>query len=115
MEKNTTTFDTLQNHCNYPTVCLLLDTAHRTNNCINVCGKWIFDYNLESALPLTEASLNYICSGNDPDEIIFVGVLHASSCPKNIKYIITVINWHQYQIYHYHHCSNLLLPHIHHC
>ena len=57
-------------------MCLLLDTAHRTDHCINVCGKWIFDYNLESALPLTEASLNYICSGNDTDEITFVGVLH---------------------------------------
>ena len=56
---------------------LLLDTEHRKNHCINVCGKWIFDSNLESALPLTEASLNYTCSGNDTDEIIFVGVLHA--------------------------------------
>ena len=76
MEKNTTTFDILQNHCNYPTVCLLLDTSHRKNHCITVCGKWIFDSNLESALPLTKASLNYICSGNDTDEITFVGVLH---------------------------------------
>ena len=62
-------FDILQNHCNYPTVCLLLDTPHRTNNFISVCGKWIFDSNLESALPLTKASLNYICSGNDTDDI----------------------------------------------
>ena len=67
----------MQNHSNYPTVCLLLDMAHRTDNCINVCGKWIFDSNLESALPLTEASLNYICSGDDTDEITFVGVLNA--------------------------------------
>ena len=71
MKKNTTTFDILQNHCNYPTVCLLLDTAHQTNHCITVCGKWLFDYILGSALPLTEASLNYICSGNDTDEITF--------------------------------------------
>ena len=77
MEKNSTTFDILQNHCNYPTVCLLLDTAHQTNHCITVCGKCIFDSNLESALPLIEASLNYICAGNDTDEITFVGVLHA--------------------------------------
>ena len=56
---------------------LLLDTAHQTNNCITVCGKWIFDSSLESALPLTEASLNYICSGNDTDDITFVGVLNA--------------------------------------
>ena len=77
MKKNSTTFDILQNHCSYPTVCLLLDTAHRTNHCITVCGKWIFDSNLESALPLTKVSLNYICSGNDTDEITFVGVLNA--------------------------------------
>ena len=76
-KKNTTTFDILQNHCNYPTVCSLLDTSHRKNHCINVCGKWIFYSNLESALPLTKASLNSICSGNDTGEITFVGVLNA--------------------------------------
>ena len=76
-KRNTTTFDILQNHCNYRTVCLLLDTAHQTNHCITVCGQWIFESNLEYALPLTEASLNYICSVNDTDEITFVGVLHA--------------------------------------
>ena len=67
----------MQNHYNYPIVCLLLDTAHRTDHCITVCGKWIFDSNLEFALPITKASLNYICSGNDTDEITFVSVLHA--------------------------------------
>ena len=66
----------MQNHSNYPTVCLLLDTAHRTDHCITVCGKWTFDSNLKSALPLTKDSLNYICSGNDTDEITFVGVLN---------------------------------------
>ena len=58
-------------------MCLLLDTAHRKDHCITVCGKWIFDSNLEFALPLTKASLNYICSCNDTDEITFVGVLNA--------------------------------------
>ena len=58
-------------------MCLLLDTAHRTDHCITVWGKWIFDSNLEFALPLTKDSLNYICSGNFTDEIKFVGVLHA--------------------------------------
>ena len=67
----------MHNHSNDRTVCLLLDTAHKTDNVITICGKWIFDYNLEFALPLTKASLNYICSGNDTDEITFVGVLHA--------------------------------------
>ena len=58
-------------------MCLLLDTAQRTDQCITVCGKCIFDYNLEFALPLTKGSLNYICSGNDTDDITFVGVLRA--------------------------------------
>ena len=67
----------MQNHSNYPTVCLLLDTAHRTDHFITDGGKWIFDSNLEFALPLTKASLNCICYGNDTDKITFVGVLHA--------------------------------------
>ena len=58
-------------------MCLLLDTANQTNHCITVCGKWLFDSNLESALTLTEASLNYICSSSDTNEIKFFGVLHA--------------------------------------
>ena len=58
-------------------MCLLLDTAHQTDHCITVCGKWIFYYSLGFALPLTKSSLNYICSGNDTDEIKFSGVMHA--------------------------------------
>ena len=73
----TTTYDILQNHYNYSTVCLLLDTAHQAHHCITVCGKVIFKSNLELALPITSAWLNYICSVNDTDEITFVGVLHA--------------------------------------
>ena len=101
-------------------MCLLLDTAHRTDHSITVCGKWIFDSNLEFALPLTSACLNYICSGKDTDEITCVGVLDAIRevppvvVQKNIKHKIRVINCHQYQIHHYQHCSNILLPHIHH-
>ena len=56
-------------------MCLLLDRAHRADHCITVCGKLIFDSDLELALPLTRAWLNYIFSGNDTDEITFVGVL----------------------------------------
>ena len=67
----------MQNHSNYPTVCLLLDTAHRTDHCITVRGKWIFDSNLEFALPLISSWLNYICSGNDTDDITCFGVLRA--------------------------------------
>ena len=68
----TTTYNILQNHSNYPTVCLLLYTAHRTDHFITVCSKWIFDSNLEFASPLTKASLNYICAGNDTDDITFL-------------------------------------------
>ena len=57
-------------------MCLLLDMAHRTDHCITVCVKWIFDYNLAFALPLTSAWLNYIWTGNNTDEITFVGVFH---------------------------------------
>ena len=58
-------------------MCLLIDTAHKTDNVITICGKWIFDYNLEFALPLTKASINFICSGKDSYGIKFVGVMHA--------------------------------------
>ena len=37
--KFTKKFDILQNQFNYPTVCLLLDTAQQTDHCITVCGK----------------------------------------------------------------------------
>ena len=57
-------------------MCLLLDMAHRIDQCITVSGKWIFDSNLEFALPLTKAPFNFICSVNDTDEITCVGVLH---------------------------------------
>ena len=72
-----TTYDMLHNQSNYPTVCLLLETAHWDDNCIIVCGKWIFYSNLELALPLTRVGLNYICSGNDTDKIDCFAVLHA--------------------------------------
>ena len=32
---------------------------------------------LKVALPLTQVCLNYVCCGNDTDEITFVGVFHA--------------------------------------
>ena len=73
----TMTYDVLHTHSNYPTVCLLLDTSHQTDHCITVCDKWIFDSSLEFALPLTKTWLHYICSGNDNDDITFVGVFHA--------------------------------------
>ena len=52
-------------------MCLLLDTSHQADHCITVCSKYIFDSNLELALPLTRAWLNDICSGNDTDKIDF--------------------------------------------
>ena len=70
-------YDILRNQYTYPTMCLLLDTWQRTDHCIAVCGKWIFDSNFEVALPLTQDCLDYTCCGNDTDKIKFVGVLHA--------------------------------------
>ena len=58
-------------------MCLLRETANHTDHCIDVYSKWIFDYNLEFTLTLTKSWLNYIWSGNETDEITFVGVLHA--------------------------------------
>ena len=69
--------DIFRNQSNFPTVCLLVYKWHRNNNCITVCGKWIFDSNFEVSFPLTHDCLNYICCGNDTNEIRFVGVLHA--------------------------------------
>ena len=69
-------YDISQNHSNYPTVCLLIDMEHRSDQCITVFIKWIFDSSLEFALPLTRASLNFICSGKETDEITFVGVMN---------------------------------------
>ena len=70
-------YDIFWNQSTYPTVCLLLETWHRTDHCITVCGKWIFDANFEVAFPLTQDCLNYAFHGNDTDEIKFVGILHA--------------------------------------
>ena len=69
-----TQYDILRNHSTYPTVCLLLETWHRTDRCISVCGKLIFDSNLKLALPLTQFCLNYICFGNENK---FISDLHA--------------------------------------
>ena len=63
------------NQSTYPTMCLLLDMWHRTDHCIAVYGKRIFDSNLKLALPLTQVCLNYICCGNDNDENKFIGLL----------------------------------------
>ena len=70
-------YDIFRNVSYYPNVGLLLDTSHWADHCITVCGKWIFDSNFEAMFPLTKDYLNYICCGNDTDDIIFVDVLHA--------------------------------------
>ena len=67
-------YDIFRNQYTYPTVCLLLDTWHRTDYFITFCGKWIFDSNFEVAFPLTQDWLNYTCRSNYTDEIKFVGV-----------------------------------------
>ena len=71
-----TPYDIFRNQSNYPTLCLLLNTSHRTDNYIPVCGKWIFDSNFEATFLLTQYCLTYIWRGNETDEIRCVDVLH---------------------------------------
>ena len=61
-------YNILRYESTYPTVCLLLDTWNRTDHCITIWGKWIFDSNLKVALPLTQVCLNDIYCGNETDE-----------------------------------------------
>ena len=75
--QTSTPYDILQNQSTYPTVCLLLDTWNRTDNCITVCGKWLFYPIFKVALPLTQVCLNYICFVNNTDENNFIVFLHA--------------------------------------
>ena len=72
-----TPYDMFWNPYTYPNVCLLLDTCHRTDHCITVCDKWIFDSNFEVYFPLTHYFLNYSCRGNDTDQIKYFAVFHA--------------------------------------
>ena len=72
-----TPYDIFWNQSTYPTVCLLIDMWHRTDHFITVGGKWIFDSNFEVAFKLTHDCLNYICHGNDTDEIKYFDFLHA--------------------------------------
>ena len=58
-------------------MCFLLYMWHWTDNCITVCGKWIFDSNLKVTLPLTKVCLHNIPCCNATDENEFIGVLHA--------------------------------------
>ena len=66
-----TPYDISRNKFTYTTLCFSLDTWHRTNHCITVCGKWIFDSNFKVVFPLTQVCLDYICCGNDTDDIKF--------------------------------------------
>ena len=82
-------YDIFRNQYNYPTVCLLLDTSHLTDNCITFCGECISDSNFEVEFPLTQGCLNYICRGNETDEIRSLGVLHViRSLPPRVVQII---------------------------
>ena len=49
----------------------------RTDHCITVLDKWIFDFNFEVAFSLTQDCLNYTFRGNDTDDNKCLGVLHA--------------------------------------
>ena len=49
---------------------------YRTDRCIAVFVKWIFDPNLKVVLPSTQDCLNYTCRGDNTDVNKFVNVLH---------------------------------------
>ena len=76
----------------YPTVCLLIDMWHWTDHCITVCIKWIFDSNFEVTFLLTQDCLNYVCRGNDTDDIKFVGVFNSIIAvpPKVVQIILHI-------------------------
>ena len=62
-------YDIFQNQSTYPTVCLLIDRWHRTDNCITVCVKWIIDSNFEVAFTLTQDCLNHIWHDIDTHDL----------------------------------------------
>ena len=49
-----TPYDIFRNQSTYPTVCLLIDTWHRTDHCIAVSSKWVFDSNFVVTFTLTQ-------------------------------------------------------------
>ena len=51
--------------------------AHKTDNVISICGKLIFDYNLEFCITTHKSLKKIIFSGKDTYDIKFVGVMHA--------------------------------------
>ena len=87
-----TSYDIFWNQYTYPNMCLLIDAWQQTDNCIKVCGKWIFDFNFEVAFPLTQDCLNCIWRGNDTDNNKYFGVLHSIiSVPTEVVQIILKI------------------------
>jgi hypothetical protein len=51
----------------------LQSSDHKTDHAISICGKWIFDSNFQTALPLNRESLDLCCS-SDCRRSVFVGI-----------------------------------------
>ena len=51
----------------YPTLCILTGEDGATNHAVTVVGEWVFDSNLECAIPLSRSSLDWCCSSPHVD------------------------------------------------
>ena len=69
-----TKFDILSDRSMWPTLCVLKGSDGSTNHAVTVVEDFIFDSNNTYAMPLTAESLDWCCSGDEGEEVQFVGV-----------------------------------------
>ena len=75
--KGKNTFDILYDISSDVTLCQLVDSRLNDSHAVTVCDNWIFDANLEYALPLCQASLNSCLSVASPYHVEFRSVKQA--------------------------------------
>ena len=68
----------LENVDNDMVVVLLQGSDQKEDQCVTLFGKWIFDSNLKSALPLSKESLDLCCSSDGNP--VFLKVIKALLC-----------------------------------
>jgi hypothetical protein len=78
VKKGLSKWDIIQDSQNY-VMCLIgvQSSDHKTDHAISIVGKWIFDSNFETALPLSKESLDLCCS-SDSKKCTFEGVTRVS-------------------------------------
>jgi len=59
--------DVLSDISGFPTLCILKGEDGATNHAVTVVGNWVFDANLDKAIPLCRSSLDWCCSTPDID------------------------------------------------